>query len=373
MDGGWNFGGNSVWEKKLAKSMCERFRPAGMDLVRFTNSGTEANTTVLAAAVAITGKKKTLVFSSGYHGSTLVFPASSIQNRIPSVMNLPHEFIYAPYNNIEETRLALSSAGTNSLAAILVEPIQGSGGCRPASPQFLHFLREVADNTKALLIVDEVMASRLGESGYVTEIGIKADFLTLGKYLGGGMAFGAFGGRKDLMERFDPSKAQLFHPGTYNNNVFSMAAGFEGLKIFNPSEVERLNKLGDTLKSKIQKILIDNKVYPATVKDSSATLIKVDSLVGPTTFYVGNSLTEKCQTPFMMITGQGSMLNVRFSGNDAPLWQNLFYHSMLARNIYIATRGYTPLNLCLTENDIDRYAAAVGEFVSQHKTAFPLD
>ncbi|KAF4333053.1 acetylornithine aminotransferase [Fusarium beomiforme] len=207
MDGGWNFGGNSVWEKKLAKSMCERFRPSGMDLVRFTNSGTEANTTVLAAAVAITGKKKILVFSSGYHGSTLVFPSSSIQNRIPSIMNLPHEFIYAPYNNIEETRLVLSSADTNSLAAILVEPIQGSGGCQPASPQFLHFLREVADNTKALLIVDEVMASRLGKSGYVAEIGIKADFLTLGKYLGGGMTFGAFGGRRDLMERFDPTKA----------------------------------------------------------------------------------------------------------------------------------------------------------------------
>ena len=103
MAGGWNFGGNSLLEKRFAAKVCERFGPSGIDLVRFTNSGTEANTTARGAAVVITSRRKILVFSGGYHGSTLVFPMTLMKGLTAPAMNLPYEFVFAPYNNIPET------------------------------------------------------------------------------------------------------------------------------------------------------------------------------------------------------------------------------------------------------------------------------
>ncbi|KAL2863159.1 putative acetylornithine aminotransferase [Aspergillus lucknowensis] len=333
ISGGWNYGGTSTYEKELARKVCERFGPSGLELVRFTNSGTEANTTAIATAIHVTGKKKILVFSSGYHGGTLVFPPPLMKGEAVAPMNLPHEFVYAPYNNVDETREVLRLLPRDSLAAILVEPIQGSGGCRPATKEFLRFLRSEADSHGALLIVDEVMASRLGKSGLSAEMDIRADILTLGKYIGGGMTIGAFGGKRDVMELFDPTKSKLFHPGTYNNNVFSMAAGIAGLDIYNASEVDRLNNLGERLRSDIQ------------------TLVEL---------------------PPMFVTGRGSMLNVRFSGEEASMWQALFYHHMLSRDINIAVRGYTPLHLRVSLSDCDKYVQSIEAFVNEHKAMLKL-
>lgn len=367
MSGGWNFGGNSLLEKRFAAKVCERFGPLGIDLVRFTNSGTEANTTALGAALAITSRRKILVFSGGYHGSTLVFPMFLVKGSNAPSMNLPHEFVFAPYNNISETQVVLDKTGANSLAAVLLEPIQGSGGCRPATKEFLQYVRRVCDTTGALLLIDEVMSSRLGPSGYSATQGVKGDIITLGKYIGGGMTFGAFGGRRDIMERFDPSKNLLFHPGTYNNNVLSMSAGLAGLDIYGATEVDRLNELGQETKRKIQEILIKEEVYPATITNISADIIEIDSLEHDTTLQVDGDQHSLQQLPPMFITGRGSMLNVRFSGPDPTKWQALYYHHMLSKNIYIATRGYTPLHLKLRADDVEKYVSAVRDFVQLHK------
>ena len=118
-------------------------------------------------------------------------------------MNIPHEFLLSTYNDIEETaRLIDGHAG--EIAAILVEPMLGSGGCIPGRPEFLHALRHGASKSGALLIFDEVMTSRLSSGGRQRTLGIEPDLTTLGKYLGGGLSFGAFGGRRDVMEQFDP-------------------------------------------------------------------------------------------------------------------------------------------------------------------------
>jgi glutamate-1-semialdehyde 2,1-aminomutase len=367
LENGWNFGGNNLLEKEFARKVCERFGPSGIDLVRFTNSGTESNTTCLAASLAITGRKKILVFSSGYHGSTLVFPMISAQHSTGPTMNLPHEFVYAPYNNITETREVIHSLPNDSLAAILVEPIQGSGGCRPAKPEFMQFLRETATSTGALLVIDEVMSSRLGPSGYSAKLGVKADFMTLGKYVGGGMTFGAFGGRKNLMALFDPSTKGLFHPGTYNNNVVSMSAGIVGLDIYNEAEVDRLNALGQHLKERVQTVLIQAHIYPKEITDPRASIIEVDRMDGTKEIEVDGAGLCIPQLPSMFITGQGSMLNIRFSGPVSQYWQALFYHHALSHNVFIATRGYTPLNLCLFDADVDKYVSVVRDFVSLHE------
>ncbi|KAI7971304.1 hypothetical protein EIK77_007358 [Talaromyces pinophilus] len=373
MTRGWNYGGACTYEKELARKACERFGPSGLELVRFTNSGTEANTVAIATALNITKRKKILVFSSGYHGGTLVFPLSLMKGEMEAPMNLPHDFVYAPYNNISETREILCQLPQDSLAAILVEPVQGSGGCRPADRKFLQFLRTEADERKALLIMDEVMASRLGYSGYSASIGIRADIITFGKYLGGGMTIGAFGGRRDIMELFDPTKSKLFHPGTYNNNVFSMAAGITGLNIYDESEVERLNKLGEELKQDIQTILMRHSIYPDSFPSPSAGLMEIDSLqAGTTTAYTDYYPNQSILLPSMFVTGCGSMLNVRFSGPEAPTWQALFYHHMLERNINIAVRGYTPLNLHVSASDCRAYLESIEAFVIKHKAMLTL-
>ncbi|EED16131.1 acetylornithine aminotransferase, putative [Talaromyces stipitatus ATCC 10500] len=357
MTRGWNYGGTCTYEKELASKVCERFGPSGLQLVRFTNSGTEANTMAIATAQNVTGKKKILVFSSGYHGGTLVFPLAVMKGETVAPMNLPHDFVYAPYNNISETREILDHLPQDSLAAILVEPIQGSGGCRPADRRFLNFLRTEADERKALLIMDEVMASRLGYSGYSAEMNIRADIMTLGKYLGGGMTIGAFGGRRDIMELFDPTKSKLFHPGTYNNNVFSMAAGITGLDIYDASEVDRLNNLGEKLKTDIQAILMNHGLYPDSYRSPAAGLMEIDSLLTGTEGYIDDHSDKLIQLPSMFVTGRGT----------ASQWQALFYHHMLERNINIAVRGYTPLHLQVSASDCKAYVESIEAFVIKHK------
>ncbi|KAI5460614.1 putative acetylornithine aminotransferase [Mariannaea sp. PMI_226] len=367
---GWNFGGQCTYEKILAKKVVERFEASGMEHVRFTNSGTESNTMAIAAAVSITGRKKILVFSGGYHGGTLIFPMEFMRNPNVPNSNLPHEFVFAPYNNISETDTVISGLPANSLAAILVEPLQGSGGCRQASPEFLRYLRHQADQLGALFIVDEVMASRLGVNGYSASVGVRADLLTLGKYIGGGMTFGAFGGRRDIMALFDPNTSRLQHPGTYNNNIVTMSAGIVALDIYDKKAVAQLNKRGTNMKLALQDVLIKYGLYAQHSDGASRNIVEIDSFEGPTTIKQKHSdSVSQEQLPKIFITGQGSMLNIRFSGEDCAAWQSLFYHHMLARKIYLAPRGYTPLHLAISDSDVAEYVAGLEEFVKLHHKA----
>ena len=134
-------------------------------------------------------------------------------------VNVPHDWLRAPYNDLEAAAEHVRRDG-EQIAAILVEPMLGSGGCIPGTPPFLQGLRRLADDCGALLVFDEVMTSRLSPGGRQAQLGVMPDLTTLGKYIGGGLSFGAFGGRRDLMERFDPHRADaLRHAGTFNNNV----------------------------------------------------------------------------------------------------------------------------------------------------------
>lgn len=247
---GWSLGGNNTYEKELAKLVCERFTPT-MELVRFTNSGTESNMMAVATAMAWTGRNKILVFRGGYHGATLAFRVPPKLSATKSV-NLPHEWVVGTYNDIARTEEVLSALPPESLAAILVEPMLGNAGAIPGSLPFLQFLRSYASSHGALLIFDEVMTSRLSYRGLGHKLGIKPDLMTLGKWVGGGMSFGAFGGRRDVMELYDPTKSGgLAHAGTFNNNVISMAAGCAGCKVLDEETTNRVNDLGELLKKMV--------------------------------------------------------------------------------------------------------------------------
>ncbi|KOS17604.1 Beta-phenylalanine transaminase [Escovopsis weberi] len=222
---GLSFGGQNRHEKDLAAKIVQRFGEAGIELVRFTNSGTEANTMAIASATLVTGRSKILVFTGGNHGGTMAFPRTNGQANVQPAKimtaNLPHEWVLAPFNNVEESEKIINGLPPKSLAAILVETLQGAGGCRPATREFLAFLRRVADSRGSILIVDEVMTSRLGYAGHIASMGLTADIVTMGKYMGGGMSFGVFGGRRDIMQIFDPLSGGVKHAGTFNNNVLT--------------------------------------------------------------------------------------------------------------------------------------------------------
>ena len=176
LDRGISFGSTNDLEHRLAALLCDRF--PSLDLVRFTNSGTEANLMALALALQATGRRRLLAFRGAYHGSVLSFAAG------PSPTNVPHDFVVGDYNDVEGTR-QLIRGNTDVLAAILVEPMLGSGGCIPATPSFLRMLREEASASGAVLVFDEVMTSRLGPGGVQALEGVIPDLMTAGKYLAG--------------------------------------------------------------------------------------------------------------------------------------------------------------------------------------------
>jgi glutamate-1-semialdehyde 2,1-aminomutase len=336
IDDGMVLGGPNVYEARLAEAIRGRF--PSIDLIRFTNSGTEANLMTLSAVRALTpARPRVMVFDGAYHGGVFYF------RRGRSQLNAPFDWLIGEYNDVEGTK-ALLGAHAAALAAVIVEPMLG-GGCIPATREFLSMLREECTANGIVLIFDEVMTSRLSPGGLQGLLGIKPDMTTLGKYLGGGASFGAFGGRFDIMERFDPGRPDSFgHAGTFNNNVLSMAAGLAGLtEVFTPAEAMRVNSMGDRLRERLH-------------------------------------AAARARGGHLQATGLGSLIGLHFSkrpicrGADleaqvpaaAILQQNLeslFHLEMLNRGYYFARRGYLALSLPTTDAECDGFAAAVDEFL----------
>ena len=330
--GGWVFGAPNRHETALAEAICARF--PSLELVRFCNSGTEANLFALSLARVATGKPAIMVFEGSYHGGVFFFGTAE-----GSPINAPFPFVVAPYND-EEAAVRVIAEHADELAAVLVEPLQGWAGAIPGDRAFLQALREATAAHGVLLAFDEIMTSRLSTGGLQSAYGITPDLTTLGKYLGGGLATGAFGGRADLMGRFDPSRPDaLPHAGTFNNAVLTMAAGVAGLtRVYTAAEVERLNALGDRLRDRLN-------AYAA-----------------------GEAL------PFLA-TGYGSLVGLHFARGAvrrladlpaAPELRTLLHLHLLERGYSYARRGFIALSLPLGEADVDGFAAAVEEFLGAH-------
>jgi glutamate-1-semialdehyde 2,1-aminomutase len=333
LEGGTTRGGRNPDEARLASAL--RSRIPSLELLRFCNSGSEATLFPVLLARAVTGKPALLAFEGAYHGGFLQYPDG------PGPMNVPIETLLAPYNDPEAAAAAIA-ANADRLAAVIVEPMQGSAGVIPGEPAFLEALRAACTEHGVILIFDEVMTSRLAPGGIQGAYGVIPDLTALGKYLGGGMPFGAFGGRRDLMERFDPSRPDaLVHSGTFNNDPMKLAAGIVGLtQIFTPAECRRLNALGDRLRDRL------------------------------------NAAAESRGVPFQA-TGLGSMLGLHFTratihsvrdlaGEDpahVAALRELMHLDLLAEGFYVARRGFIALNLALNEADVDAFGAAVERFL----------
>jgi glutamate-1-semialdehyde 2,1-aminomutase len=330
LDNGISFGASNMTEARFARAVCDRF---GLPRVRFTNSGTEANVLAVSLGRIFTRRKKVLVFNGGYHGAVFGFAGGG------SPINVPFETVVGSYNDMEATRALI----TDDLALVIIEPMIGSGGCIPASVEFLKMLRTETTRVEALLVFDEVMTSRLAPGGLQSVAGVKPDLTTLGKYIGGGMSFGAFGGRAEIMDLFDPRRAEaLPHAGTFNNNVLTMSAGLAGLtEVYTPDACLALNGRGDALRARL------------------------------------NAL---CGEAPLQFTGMGSMLAVHTvrgplnrpedaAKADAKL-KELFFFDMLANGIWLARRGMMTLSLPIGDAECDALATAVEEFVAVRRGLF---
>lgn len=335
--GGLALGAPNHFEARYAEAIVARF-PA-IERVRFCNSGTEANIMALSAARAVTGRAKVLAFREGYHGGVLTFAHGG------SELNLPFPFVFADYNDADGTaRLVREHAA--DLAAIILEPMMGGGGCIPARRDFLQTLRDLATETGAVLIFDEVMTSRLDYRGLHGAHGINPDLVTLGKYLGGGASFGGFGGRADIMDRFDPASPDAFsHGGTFNNNMLSMAGGFTGFtKVLTESACRAVNALGDRMRDDMNRLLERHEVEGIVLGRGS--LMNLHFVPGPV------------ETPAPLDAADPRLLAV---------WQM----EMLLRGFHVTPRGMLALSLPFGDAEVDGFLAAFDDFLASHRQVLP--
>ena len=334
---GVTLGGPNRYEADLGAELIKRFE--SIERIRFTNSGTEANIMAISTARAVTGRSRVMVFREGYHGGVLTFAHGG------SALNLPFPWVFGDYNDVEGTEAILRAQG-DDIACVILEQMLGGGGCIRATDAFLTMLRRVTRELGAVLIFDEVMTSRLGWGGMQARTGVFPDMTTLGKYLGGGGSFGAFGGTAGIMDRFDPARPGAFsHGGTFNNNVLSMAAGLAGLRnVLSREASDRMNDLGDALRKNMNASIAAHGVAAC-------------------------------------VTGCGSLMNVHFmpAGTVSPAtvesadarYHKLWHMEMLLAGQYVTARGMLALALPHREAETDGLVSAFDRFLGEYRSILP--
>ena len=233
---GLSFGAPTELETRMADRVCALV--PSMDLVRMVSSGTEATMSAIRLARGFTGRDRLIKFEGGYHGhaDSLLVKAGSGALTLgePSSPGVPAALaeltLTLAYNDLDQVRDVFSNLG-DRIACIIVEPVAGNMNCIPPVPGFLEGLREICDAYGALLIFDEVMTGfRVALGGAQALYGIRPDITTLGKIIGGGMPVGAFGGRREVMEKISPL-GPVYQAGTLSGNPVAMTAGLKTLEL----------------------------------------------------------------------------------------------------------------------------------------------
>lgn len=332
LSNGMSYGGPHAHEVALGREICERF--PSIDRVRFCTSGTEANLIAMQLATIVTGRRLILAFEGGYHGHMCNYLSPGMPLNVES-----GRMVFAAFNDIEDMERVVAEH-KDEIAAVIVEPMMGSGGGIMADPSFLRALRAAADRTGALLIFDEVQTARFSPGGMQAIWDIEADITTLGKFFGGGLNFGAVGGKIRFVERLSPTHPQtVMHGGTFNNNVLTMIAGYAGLRqVATQSGIEALNAMGDGLRHKLTRIATAKAVpFQAGCYGSILSLHFQDALpVNP----------KQIETPAAL--------------------RKLYHLFMLNRDIYITRRGAINLSFAHTEADCDRIADRFAAFLDSY-------
>jgi glutamate-1-semialdehyde 2,1-aminomutase len=250
---GLSFGAPTELETRLARRVIE-LMPA-IELVRFVSSGTEATMSAIRLARGFTGRDVIVKFEGCYHGhsDSLLIKAGSgaLTLGVPTSPGVPKALadytVTLNFNDAAQVRDAFRQIG-DKIACVIVEPVAGNMNCVPPAPEFLETLRSECDRSGALLILDEVMTGfRVALGGAQALYGVRPDLTTLGKIIGGGMPVGAFGGRRDIMERLAPL-GPIYQAGTLSGNPVAMTAGLTTLELLSaPGFHQRLAMSTDIL------------------------------------------------------------------------------------------------------------------------------
>lgn len=322
---------------ELSEILTQRF--PSVDMIRYTNSGTEANMHALRIARAYTGKAKIIKTEGGYHGTTDVFEASVDPNikkagTLDQIKVIPEsrgvsenalkDVLVVPFNDIERTKKMIEEHHRET-ACIIIEPIMGSAGQITPDLEYLKFLREITTQYHIVLIFDEVVTGRLSLGGAQKFYGVTPDLTTMGKIIGGGTPVGAFGGKQEIMQMYDPREKKMYHSGTFNGNAVTMAAGLATMEAYNQEAVDYVNGLGTLFKEGVLKI------------------------------YDKLGLNMK-------ISGTGSIYNILFTDKDVKNYRDVasaheelnkvLYMSLLTKGVFDAERGMFCMSTAMTKEDI---------------------
>jgi glutamate-1-semialdehyde 2,1-aminomutase len=334
---GTSYGAPTAAEVDLASAITTAF--PSMEMVRLVSSGTEAAMSAIRLARGATGRDVIVKFDGGYHGhaDSLLVKAGSggATFGVPDSAGVPAALaaltLTLPYNDVPAIRAAFSARGAE-IAAVIVEPVAGNMGVVPPAPGFLEALRELTTAHGALLVFDEVITGfRIAYGGAQEKYGIAADLTCLGKIIGGGLPVGAYGGRRDLMERVAPL-GPVYQAGTLSGNPLAVAAGLATLKALRaPGVYERLDALGARMH--------DGLTRAAEKAGVALTVNRVGSML--TAFFCAGPVTD--------------YESAKRADRDRYA---RYFHAMLARGIALAPSQFEAAFISLAHTDADLDAAA---------------
>ncbi|MBI2161137.1 MAG: aspartate aminotransferase family protein [Candidatus Rokubacteria bacterium] len=343
---GLSFPGPTEHEVRLAELL--KRRVPSVESVRFTNSGTEATMNAVRLARAFTGRQKIAKFEGAYHGThdwvmvSVSGDAKAGGNRrrpkslawsagIPPAV-LKHTVVL-PWNDAEACEQILEAEAAQ-LACLIVDPLMCNAGLLAPAEGFLERLRAVTERHSIVLVFDEVISFRVAWGGAQERLGVRPDLTTFGKIIGGGLPVGAFGGRADIMNFYDPRRggARISHGGTFNANPVTMAAGVATLNALTPEAYARLDALGDRLRGGVARLLAATRRKGQV--SGAGSLFWLHWTTEPLTDY-RSARPKDAEAPMRVFLG------------------------LLNEGILLTQRGLGACSLAMTDTDVDRFVNAL--------------
>lgn len=323
-----------------ATDLAERIveRTPSVESVRFANSGTEATMNAVRAAIAHTGNDHVLKLDGAFHGThdTVLVGVTGDGRENPGIpLNVEERVSTVPFNDADALVEAFERRG-DDLACFLVDPIMGNAGMIPPRDDYLETARDLTEDADTLLVFDEVMTYRLAEGGAQERYGVTPDLTAFGKFIGGGLPCGAFGGREDVMAVFDPVHGSVTHSGTFNANPATMAGGIVTLDALDADAIDRINDLGATARDRLGEVC-DDAGFPVQV-------------TGDGSFLNVHFTDEEVVDAATSTTGHGS------SGGQTER----FSLALLNRGVFVARRGLMNVSTPMDDAEIDALVDAFG-------------